>query len=267
MLRQPYVAGQFYPGSKAELLKNLGGLVEKDLVVLPALGIVSPHAGYEYSGKVAGEVFSKIKIPETVIIVGPNHTGRGLSFSVTSRGEWLTPLGKVPIDSDLAEKLLKISRFLKEDDLAHRCEHSIEVQLPFLQFLRKEFSFVPIVVASAELSTHQAIGREVAKAVRSSKKDVMIIASSDMTHYEPQSEAAYKDSLAIEAILKLDEKLLLEHIEKYHITMCGYAPCIIMLSAVKELGAKEAELVKYQTSGDARGDYDSVVGYAGIIIR
>ncbi len=266
-MRQPYVAGQFYSGSRTALIKNLSGLVKKNLVTLPALGIVLPHAGYVYSGKVVGEVFSRIKIPETVIIIGPNHTGFGLSSSIISNGEWLTPLGRVRIDSDLAEKLLNVSGFLKEDDLAHRCEHSIEVQLPFLQFLNKEFSFVPIVIASAELSTHQAIGKEIAKAVRSSKKDVLIIASSDMTHYEPQSEAVYKDNLAIEAILKLDEELLLERVEKYHITMCGYAPCIVMLSAVKELGAKEAELIKYQTSGDARGDYSSVVGYAGMIIR
>jgi len=267
MKRNPAVAGQFYPLRAEAVEKQVFEFIEKSPVKTNALGIVAPHAGYIYSGAVSGSVYSRIELKPTYIIIGPNHTGKGKPYSIMSEGEWAMPQGEVGIDSGLAKKLLHDSEFLEEDFMAHAYEHSIEVQLPFLQYFKQAFKFVPIIISYAEGHIYKAIGREIAKAIKDSKKDTLIIASSDMTHYEPQEDARYKDMKAIEAVLKLDEEELIKRVEEFDISMCGYAPVAVMLSAAKELGAKTAELVKYQTSGDASGDYSSVVGYAGIIIK
>ena len=177
------------------------------------------------------------------------------------------PQGEVGIDEGLAKKLLEGSGLLEEDDLAHTYEHSVEVQLPFLQYLKKDFKFVPIVVYHSKINAFRQLGGEIAKCIKDFKKDVVIIASSDMTHYEDRESAEKKDKIAIDAILKLDEKKLMNAILAWDISMCGYAPAIVMLTAAKELGAKKAELVEYKTSGDTSGDYSSVVGYAGIIVK
>ncbi|MBI4187279.1 MAG: AmmeMemoRadiSam system protein B [Chloroflexi bacterium] len=266
MLRSPAVAGQFYPASPAELRAMLDRMIDKKAEKQDAVGLLSPHAGYIYSGPVAGAVMSRVELKDTFIILGPNHTGRGKPFSIMTQGAWRTPLGDVKIDSELGKRILAASSCLQEDSLAHQYEHSIEVQIPFLQHLKSDVMIVPIVLADATGEACKQIGRELAAAIKQSGREVAIIASSDMTHYESQEAAREKDTRAIEAILELDGDGLLERIARLNISMCGYAPAVCLISAARELGATRAELVKYQTSGDTTGDYSSVVGYAGVIV-
>jgi hypothetical protein len=267
MIREPAVAGQFYPGSPAQLREMIAGMVDEKAAREEVIGLVVPHAGYIYSGAVAGAAISRVKFKETFIIMGPNHTGLGKPFSIMTDGMWRTPLGEVEIDSELAKRILASSKHLEEDYDAHRFEHSVEVQLPFLQYFNKDIKLVPIVLSYAPGTVYKEIGREIAAAVKGLGRKVVIIASSDMTHYEPQTSAQRKDDRAIEAILNLDADELLRRINELNISMCGYAPATSLITAAKELGAGKAELVKYQTSGDTTGDYGSVVGYAGIIIK
>ena len=266
MIRNPVVAGQFYPGSPDQLRSMIKGLVDEKAVKEEVIGLVSPHAGYIYSGPVAGATISRIKFKDTFIIMGPNHTGNGKPLSIMTEGAWKTPLGEVEIDSELGTQILAASSHLQEDHLAHQYEHSLEVQLPFLQYFKSDIKIVPIVLAHASGAIYKAIGKGLAKAIKELNKEVVIIASSDMTHYEPQESARRKDTQAIEAILDLNEDELLRRIQELDISMCGYAPTVSLISAAKELGATGAELVRYQTSGDTTGDYSAVVGYAGIII-
>jgi len=265
--RKPIVAGQFYPASAPELKRMIKGMVEERAKKQDAIGVISPHAGYIYSGPVAGAVISRIRFKDTFIIMGPNHSGRGKPFSIMTEGRWQTPLGEVEIDSEMGKRILAHSKYLEEDMEAHLHEHSIEVQLPFLQYFKTDFKLVPIVLAHAGAAIYKEIGRALAKAVKESGNKAVIIASSDMTHYEAQASAQKKDTQAIEAVLALDEDELLKRVAELDISMCGYAPAVSLIVAAKELGAKGAELVKYQTSGDTSGDYSSVVGYAGIIIK
>jgi AmmeMemoRadiSam system protein B/AmmeMemoRadiSam system protein A len=267
MIRSPVVSGQFYPASPSQLKAMIEGMVDEKAAKEEVIGLVSPHAGYIYSGRVAGTVISKIKFKDTFIIMGPNHTGMGKPCSIMTEGVWKTPLGEVEIDSELGKRILASSSYLQEDFAAHQYEHSIEVQIPFLQYFKPDIRFVPIILAYSSGAIYKEIGREIAKAIKNSNKEVVIIASSDMTHYEPQESAQRKDMHAIEAILDLNEDELLRRIYELDISMCGYAPAVSLISAAKELGATGAELVKYQTSGDTSGDYTSVVGYAGIIVR
>ena len=267
MIREPAVAGQFYPASPSQLKEMIQGMVDEKAEKEEVIGLVSPHAGYPYSGPVAGATISRIKFKDTFVIMGPNHTGVGKPLSIMTEGTWKTPLGKVEIDSELAKQILAASSSLEEDDEAHQSEHSIEVQLPFLQYFQRDIKLVPIIISHASSDTYREMGKELAKAIKESKKEVVIIASSDMTHLEPQEQAKEKDNQAIEAILDLNEDELLRRVDELNISMCGYAPTVALISAAKELGATRAELVKYQTSGDTTGDYSSVVGYAGIIIK
>ena len=267
-MRDSVVAGKFYPGSKDGLLKELKILTPMVSKKVDAIGVLSPHAGYVYSGAVAGSVFGSIKPRSTYVILGPNHTGMGEAFGLATSDSWKTPLGEVRIDKALAGFIKKNCEYIKDDDLSSESEHSIEVQLPFLQFIQKDFKFVPIVVSFATLDVYSHVGRAIARSIKDvgREKDVTIIASSDMTHYESQANAKKKDTAAIEAILGLDEAKLMDRVSGLDISMCGYAPAVIMLVAAKELGARSARLVNYMTSGDASGDYSSVVGYAGIVI-
>jgi AmmeMemoRadiSam system protein B len=267
MIRHPVVAGQFYPGSPSLLEAQIKEFIDEQAPREDVIGLVSPHAGYIYSGPVAGAVISRIKFKDTFIIMGPNHTGLGQPFSIMTEGAWKTPLGEVEIDSALAKKILEAASPLKEDHVAHLEEHSIEVQLPFLQYFKKDVKIVPIVLAHAAGTAYKEIGEGIAKAITDLNREAVIMASSDMTHYEPQESASRKDTQAIEAILELNEDELLKRVEEFRITMCGYAPTVSLLCACKELGARQGELVRYQTSGDITGDYRSVVGYAGIIIK
>ncbi len=266
MIRAPTVSGTFYPASPSRLKARIEGMVDEKAVKEEVIGLISPHAGYIYSGPVAGAVISKIKFKDTFIILGPNHTGVGKPCSIMTEGIWKTPLGEVEIDSELGKQILATSSYLEEDYVAHQYEHSIEVQLPFLQYFKPDIRLVPIILAYSSGAIYKEIGREIAKAIKDLNREVVIIASSDMTHYEPQESAQGKDTQAIEAILDLNEDELLKRVRELNITMCGYAPAVSLISAARELGATGAELVRYQTSGDTTGDYSSVVGYAGIII-
>jgi len=266
MMRLPVYADQFYAGNSRALRKQVEDYLDHDAKKMRAIGCISPHAGYICSGPVAGAVLSSIESQKTYIIIGPNHTGSGMRFGLDASKSWQTPLGEVEIDSELSNAILKSSPMIKKDSACHLNEHSVEVQLPFLQILNKSFTFVPIVVSHATLDEYLGIGRALATAAKATKKDLTIIASSDMTHYEARDVAIEKDNLAIEKILNLDISGLLENIEKHDITMCGYGPTAIMMSAALDLGAKKAKLIKYLTSGDTCGDNDSVVGYAGIVL-
>ncbi len=266
MSRAPAVAGQFYPGTKAGLQKEIEKYITRGGAKIKAIGVVSPHAGYMYSGAVAGATLSSVELAGTCIVMGPNHTGMGKPFSIMTEGTWKLPSGDCEIDGKVAKAILSNSRYLEEDEDAHRSEHSVEVQIPFLQALKEGVKIVPMVLADAPLEVYRDIGKTMVASIRKFGQPATIIASSDMTHYEPHDSAKQKDSKAIEAILALDEEGLVGAIRKYGISMCGYAPVCVMLAAAKELGAKNAKLIKYQTSGDASGDYDAVVGYGGIIV-
>lgn len=265
MIREPAVAGQFYPARKNELTTQIKSMVDTRAVKEEVIGLIAPHAGYIYSGSVTGATLSRVRLKDTVIVIGPNHTGAGKPLSIMTEGTWITPLGEVEIDSELAKKILSRSKYLEEDYMAHQYEHSIEVQLPFLQYFKPDVKIVPIILSFASAWIYKQLGEDIAAAIKESGKGVTILASSDMTHYESQDSAKEKDSQAIDAILAMDGDLLLKRVQGLDITMCGYAPAITLISAAKELGTRGAELVKYLTSGDATGDYSSVVGYAGII--
>jgi AmmeMemoRadiSam system protein B/AmmeMemoRadiSam system protein A len=266
MTRNPVVAGQFYPGSATELRSMIKEMVDEEAAKEEVIGLVVPHAGYIYSGPVTGATISRIKFKDTFIIIGPNHTGGGKPLSIMTEGTWKTPLGEVEIDSELGKQILAACKYLQEDYRAHQNEHSIEVQLPFLQYFKSDIKLVPIILSYASGDMYKEVGRALAKAIKELNREAVIIASSDMTHYEPQESARMKDTQAIEAMLDLNEDELLKRVREFNITMCGYAPAVSLICAAKELGATGAELVKYMTSGDTTNDYSSVVGYAGIII-
>ncbi len=267
MMRQPVVAGQFYPGSASQLRAMLENMVDAGAEKQEVIGLVSPHAGYVYSGPVAGAAVSRVRFKDTFVILGPNHTGRGKPLSIMSQGKWRTPLGEVEVDVELAGHLLSVTSHLQEDAAAHQYEHSIEVQLPFLQYFRPDVKIVPITLSFASIDAYKEIGKEIAKAIGDTGRDAVIMASSDMTHYEPHDIASRKDRQAIDAILHLDEDELFRRVEEQNISMCGVAPVASLIAAARELEATSAELVRYQTSGDTSGDYSAVVGYAGILIK
>ena len=269
-LRKPVVAGQFYPAGAKELNALIVSLAGKAAQKKEVLGCILPHAGYIYSGKVAAQTISGVKIKDTVVLLGPNHTGQGATFSIMPRGIWQTPLGDLEINSQLAGLFLAKSGYLESDSLAHADEHSLEVELPILQYFRNDFKIVPIAIKTDDLSQLSAVGQDLASVIieNNLKGSVMFIASSDLTHYEPQENAKIKDALAIEAILALDEQKLKNRVQESEISMCGFAPVAVLIKIAKLLGAKKGELIKYQTSGDCLdGDKSSVVGYAGITIN
>jgi hypothetical protein len=231
------------------------------------VGLVCPHAGYMYSGPVAAHAYYHLAAdgkPDIVVLFGPNHTGHGSALALMLEGVWRTPLGDVEIDTFAANLILEESGIIDVDDSAHAFEHSIEVQLPFLQYLYgSAFKFVPICFRMQDLQSSREVGVAVAKAL--ADKNALVIASTDMTHYEPQKTAEQKDKAAIEAALELDAERLYLTVETHHISMCGYGPTIAAITAAKALNAKESKLLCYKTSGDITGDYFSVVGYASIM--
>jgi MEMO1 family protein len=276
MLRRAAVAGHFYQGTSEALKSQVAGYLNPNAEKIRALGILSPHAGLMYSGSVAGAVYSSIELPKTFVLIGPNHTGLGAPVACMSSGSWETPLGRVEIDRSLASSILERSRHIHEDDRAHLREHSLEVQLPFIQYLCPSASIVPIQMLDTRLETCIDVGRAIGEAIaecgmrnaesKSEIRNALIVASSDMSHYEPAETARKKDHLAIDHILSLDPEGLYRTIKNNHITMCGYGPAVAMLTACKALGATSAKLIKYTNSGEVSGDYDQVVGYAGIVI-
>lgn len=266
-LREPAVAGRFYPANPAELRADLESYLSPPRERVAAIGCIVPHAGYIYSGQVAGAVFSRLEIPSCCIVLCPNHTGFGHPLAIMNEGAWRTPLGDLPIASEVGERLLQAFPALVEDSAAHRSEHAIEVELPFLQVVRPDVRFVPIAVGTGRLLLLDLLGEAVGAVVEAYEEPVLIIASSDMNHYEDDATTRVKDQKAIDQILALDPRGLYETVTNESISMCGFGPAVAMLTAAKRLGARKAELVQYATSGDVSGDRETVVGYAGIIVR
>ncbi len=268
-IRYPAVAGRFYPADPQVLRSEVRSYLSPVPASRPvhALGCIAPHAGYMYSGHVAGAVFSELEIPELCIVMCPNHTGAGQPLAIIGEGAWETPLGDVPIDSALASALKRRFSLLQEDTLAHRNEHAAEVELPFLQIRQPRLRFVPIALGTGQFEILSQLGEAIAEAIAAHGGRILIVASSDMNHYESDAITRVKDQSAIEAILRLDALGLYDVVTQQHVSMCGFGPAVAMLTATKKLGARCAELVKYTTSGDVSGDRDLVVGYAGIIIR
>jgi MEMO1 family protein len=266
-LRQPAVAGRFYPGDRATLVQDLESYLSPAAASRPALGCIAPHAGYMFSGPVAGAVFANIQVPQRCIVLCPNHTGRGRPLAIMSSGAWQTPLGSVPIDSDLASILKDQFPLVSEDSEAHRSEHAIEVQLPFLQKRQPHFAFVPVALGTGNFETLEKLGEALGEVLKAQPEPVLIVASSDMNHYESDRITRVKDHKAIDRILALDARGLYDTVIKEDVSMCGFGPAVAMLTAAKILGASSAELIKYATSGDVSGDRDMVVGYAGIVVR
>jgi AmmeMemoRadiSam system protein B len=267
MVRHPAVAGHFYPRDRDTLLKDVRSYLSPLAAATPALGCVAPHAGYIYSGAVAGAVYATIDLPPRCIVLCPNHTGKGRPLAIMSSGTWATPLGQAPIDSSLAQALKKRFPLLTEDAEAHRGEHAIEVELPFLQVRRPEFTFVPIALGTGNFDTLEKLGEAVAEAVLAQAERILIVASSDMNHYESDAITRTKDHKAIEQMLALDARGLFETVMREEISMCGFGPAVVMLTATKRLGATSSELIRYATSGDVSGDRKKVVGYAGVVVR
>ena len=278
-MRKPAVAGSFYPGSFTGLQRQIEDCFKHPLGpgALPdggksaerrILGLVSPHAGYIYSGPVAANGFFRVameKRPGLVVIVGPNHRGLGAMVAVGREGTWQTPLGSVDVDVGVGESIVSAGHWAKWDDLAHSMEHSLEVQVPFLQYLfGSEFKIVPIAMLRQELEIAQDLGRAIAAALKG--RDGLVIASSDFSHYESQSSASRKDHMVLEAILNLDPARLEETVIRHDISMCGPGPVMAMITACQQLGAKKASLLRYATSGDITGDYSQVVGYASVAV-
>jgi len=290
-VRTPAVAGRFYPGRAEELLGEVREFTSTSKTAIEtgriaAIGCVAPHAGYIYSGGVAGAVYSRLQIPEHCVILCPNHTGKGHPLAIMASTTWQTPLGEVAADADMGARLLRRFPALQEDSAAHRAEHAIEVQLPFLQALRPGLKIVPIAVGTSNFDVLRGLGEALADVIADHhEKDrheedrreedqrggrpakTLIIASSDMNHYESDVITRVKDHKAIECVLALDARGLWKVVMNEDISMCGFGPTIVMLTAAKLLGAASATLVKYATSGDVSGDYESVVGYAGIIVE
>jgi AmmeMemoRadiSam system protein B len=276
-IRRPTQAGAFYEGDAEALKTQIENcfLQEFGPKKRPKVnkngpreivGLVCPHAGYMFSGAVAANAYYELASdgkPDTVVILGPNHTGYGSALAVVNEGFWRTPLGDVEVDGETANRIVHETRVVDVDELAHRFEHSVEVQLPFLQYLYgSEFKFVPVCFQMQDLASAVEIGRALVKVLAS--KNAVIIASSDMTHYEPQGNAAMKDMAALKAVEAMDEKRFFSIIETQNVSACGYGPIAALITAAKGLGAKEAKLLCYKTSGDTTGDYSSVVGYAAV---
>jgi len=267
-IRPPVVAGRFYPRDPNELREQVRTFLNQTPQPRPvrALGCIAPHAGYMYSGGVAGAVFAAINIPQVCLVLCPNHKGVGHALAIVSDGAWETPLGDIPIDTPLAATLKQRCPLLQEDSSAHRSEHAIEVELPFLQMRQPQLSFVPISVGTGQFEILENLGHAIADVIAAHAGDVLIVASSDMNHYESDAVTRVKDHIAIEPILALDARALYDAVTRQHISMCGFGPAVTMLTAAAKLGATSAELIRYATSGEVSGDLDTVVGYAGVVI-
>jgi AmmeMemoRadiSam system protein B len=266
MQRQPAVAGQFYAGNSTQLRSDMAALIPESLARSRVTGIIAPHAGYVYSGAIAGRVYAAIEIPATVLILGPNHHGAGAGAALYPDGQWLTPLGPVTINTRLNSLLRQHVPLIRTDTIAHEFEHSLEVQVPFIQYLRPDATISAVCLGHGGYDAVRQIGEGIAAAIRACGEDVLIVASSDMTHYESAESARHKDDLALERVLGFDPQGLLQVCRSEQITMCGVVPAAVMLVAAEELGATQAKLVAYGTSGDVTGDNRQVVAYAAVTV-
>lgn len=280
MKRKPAVAGYFYESDEDLLRERIkwcythpvgpGRIPTKLGDKRSIKGLISPHAGYEFSGPVAAFSYLELAedgVPETVLILCPNHTGMGSGLSTMTEGSWLTPLGEVPIDTEFAEKLVSNYPLLDDEPSAHLREHSCEVQLPFLQELGQDFKLVPICMMMQDLETSQELGRAIAATVDELDRDMVVIASTDFTHQMPHEVAEAQDAKVLEAIETFDEEEMIKRIITNNVTMCGYGPVATTMAASKAMGARDARILKYATSGDTSGNYTSVVGYGSALFR
>lgn len=265
MLRLPAVAGRFYPANPEELAEVVRRYASRDPLATPekVIACLVPHAGFMYSGHVAGAVFSRIFLPQEIIILGVRHFPRGKPAAILSSGAWRTPLGDVPIAEALAQSLLKQCAILREDSAAHLTEHSLEVQLPFLQVLSPTFSFVPIALGTIHFGELVAIGEALAAILRA-RPGVLLLTTSDLNHYQDDRTTRAKDRKAIDQLLALNPRVLFDVCRNEEISMCGLGPAVAMLTAMNSLGATRANLVRYATSAEVSGDTSAVVGYAGM---
>jgi MEMO1 family protein len=279
MIRKPAVAGLFYELDPESLRKQIEWCFKNQLGPgsTPEMGdernikgVIAPHAGYVYSGPVAAHSYHEIAedgFPETFVILCPNHTGMGSGVSTMNQGSWETPLGLVDIDGEFADRMIKHANIIDSNPEAHLREHSAEVQLPFLQYLNPNFEFVPVTMWMQDFETSTEIGNAIEKAASELGRDVVVIASTDFTHYQPQSVAHAQDMQIIDAIESMNEKLMMERVERLDVSMCGYGPVAATMVATKKMGATTCEVLKYATSGDTTGDKSSVVAYASAVFR
>jgi len=267
MVRLPAVAGRFYPSDPAELTVLLQKYAQADSGTAPvrAKACLVPHAGYVYSGHVAGAVYARIALPKRFLILGVRHYPRGEPAALVSSGTWRTPLGDAPIDEALAAALAKACPLLSEDTVAHSQEHSLEVQLPFLQLLAPDFTFVPVALGTVRFQDLVTIGEAMARVLLAVREEVLLLTTSDLNHYEDDASTRVKDRKAIAQLLARDPRGLFDTCRNENISMCGLGPAVAALTALNALGARKSELVKYATSADVSGDRDAAVGYAGMI--
>jgi AmmeMemoRadiSam system protein B len=271
MIREPAVAGQFYPASSAQIAAELDHYLHPVESKRHALAVIAPHAGWTYSGPTAGKVYESVEIPDRVLLIGPNHRNVGTDYAVFDCGKWQTPLGEVAICEPLAAELLDHCDLLAADCRAHTYEHSLEVQLPMLQRLNPQLQIVPLLIGGSwpwggGRGNLRWIGAAIGEVVAGYSRNVLLIASTDLNHYEDQETARIKDKLVLDAVLDLDEEGLMQRVAEVDVSMCGVAATYITLVAAKHLGAKHAELIDHRTSGDVTGDFKSVVGYGGVAI-
>lgn len=266
MIRKPCVANTFYEGNRDDLLITLDSFI-KDEKKEKAFAILVPHAGYIYSGKVAGEVFSKVEIPNNVILIGPNHTGLGKKVSLMNEGTWQTPIGDTKINEKLADMILNNCSLIEKDIEAHLREHSLEVELPFIQKINPKAEIVPITIMHLSLKESFEFAKALAKTINEFTEDVLIVVSTDMNHFEDEETTRRKDNLAIEKIKSMDAEGLFNVVKEQDISMCGVLPSVVAIEAANILKYKKATLVDHRTSGEVSKDFESVVGYAGLIIN
>lgn len=263
--RAPAVAGRFYPGDAAALEREVRGFLESDATPAPAVAVIAPHAGYLYSGAIAGAAYARAVVPRSAIVLCPNHTGMGARRALWPSGSWRLPGGELKVDEALAERLREAAG-LEPDSLAHLHEHSAEVQLPFLQARNPEVRIVPLCLSSLGLRECVGLGEAIARVIAPERREVLLVASTDLSHYLAADEARRLDRLALERVEALDPEGLYETVETNDISMCGYLPTTVVLAAAHVLGARAATLVRYGHSGETSGDLDQVVGYAGMLI-
>ena len=267
MIREPVVSGQFYPDEKGDLELTIAEFSSKESSKIDAKGVVLPHAGYIYSGKVAATTVGRVKEKKRILILGPNHACRGVEFGIWPKGKWIIPGKEIEVDSQLAEEILSKGNLVEESYASHQNEHSIEVQLPILAHFFSDFKIVPISCMQASIDHYKDVAKQIFSAIKAYSKELLIVASTDLTHYEPDATVRRKDSSAISAIINLDENELIRTVHDNKISMCGLAPVAILISILKMLGASKAQVALYQTSADFSKDYTSAVGYVGIIIK
>jgi AmmeMemoRadiSam system protein B len=279
MRRSPAVSGSFYPDRKEDLIRMLEWAFKRaGFKGIPKgvsgnrkiKGIISPHAGYVYSGPTAAAGYyelSKDGKPEIFFIIGPNHTGIGGRASIPLYEEWETPLGLVSVDLDISRRLSKEVSGIRLENSPHTMEHSVEVQLPFIQAIFGDIKIVPMIVLDQDEGFSRSIGNAIWRIVKENSIDAIVIASSDMTHYEPDDIARKKDEIALRRIVEMDSEGLFNAIYEHGISMCGPSPVAIAIEFSKLCGVKKGELVRYMTSGEMTGERGSVVGYASVIFR